>query len=105
MFDADLFAAFPTVLPLNRPHTLRELVEIVKTDWDRNKPLTHWLRLGGNLRKAGNGYAENGDLESSFVYLAIAATLILENIPSHPRYNTLTLEQRDALLAVSPRNS
>ncbi|KAJ3485618.1 hypothetical protein NLI96_g4827 [Meripilus lineatus] len=96
---ADLFAAFPRVLPLNRPHKLAELVEFVKTDWDHNKPLTHWLRLGGNLRKAGNAYAENGDLESGFVYLAMAATLILENIPSHPRYSTLTLEQRDALLA------
>jgi hypothetical protein len=76
--------------PPSRPHSIGELVERVKqTLGEDPRSFKAWLRIAENARRDAKSFQEQGDLESSFVEYAKAATIVLEKIPAHPDYRVL----------------
>lgn len=89
-----------------RPASIAELAERAKVDmWDESREFKHHLRAAERYRREGKECAKKGDLETAFVQLARAATLVLEKLPSHRDYNTvLNANQRHNLALVSAFN-
>ena len=85
-----------------RPASIAELAEMAMLDlWDDTKDFKHYLRMAEKYRKEGKEYVRKGDLESAFVELARAATLVLEKLPLHRDYNSmLNANQRHNLSLV-----
>ncbi|EAU83758.2 hypothetical protein CC1G_07493 [Coprinopsis cinerea okayama7 len=73
-----------------RPASIAELADkALEHGWDDGRDLKHYLRMAEKYRKEGKDFAKQGDLESAFVLLAKAATLVLEKLPTHRDYQTL----------------
>jgi len=85
-----------------RPASIAELADKAMLDlWDDSKEFKHYLRVAERYRREGKECAKRGDLESAFVELARAATLVLEKLPLHREYNTvLNANQRHNLALV-----
>jgi hypothetical protein len=76
--------------PPSRPHSIGELAERAKQILGEDpRPFKAWLRVAENARRDAKSFQEQGDLESSFVEYAKAATIVLEKIPAHPDYRVL----------------
>lgn len=92
-----------TAVTPRRPASIAELAERAKVDvWDDSREFKHHLRAAEKYRREGKECAKKGDLETAFVQLARAATLVLEKLPSHRDYNTvLNVNQRHNLGLVS----
>lgn len=74
----------------SRPATIQELAELARDDpWDDRTNLKHFLRTAEKYRKEGKELARQGDVEAAFVYLAKAATLVLDKLPTHREYHNL----------------
>ncbi|PPQ79036.1 hypothetical protein CVT25_002345 [Psilocybe cyanescens] len=88
-----------TAVTPRRPASIAELAERAKVDvWDDSREFKHHLRAAEKYRREGKECAKKGDLETAFVQLARAATLVLEKLPSHRDYNTvLNVNQRHNL--------
>lgn len=56
---------------------------------DEARPFKIWLRIAELSRRDAKSFQEQGDLESSFIEFARAATIVLEKIPGHPDYTVL----------------
>lgn len=86
-----------------RPAMISELAERARDhNWDENGSMKYYLRLAEKDRRDGVTFANNKDLENSFVTFARAASLILEKIPSHRDYSTaLNAAQRSNLAMAS----
>jgi hypothetical protein len=88
----------PRAGPSRRPATISELAERANVPWDESGGFKYHLKLAEKFRRDGKEYARSGDMESAFVELAKAATLVLERLPEHPDYNTkLNFNQRHNL--------
>jgi STAM-binding protein len=72
--------------PSRRPATISELAERANIPWDESKGFKYHLKSAEKYRREGKEYARSGDMESAFVELAKAATLVLERLPEHPDY-------------------
>jgi len=85
-----------------RPATIPELAERALDNlWDDKANLKHYLRIAEKYRRDGKELAKQGDIESAFVLLAKAATLVLEKLPTHRDYQVLlTAEQQNNLALV-----
>ncbi|TFK28275.1 hypothetical protein FA15DRAFT_665497 [Coprinopsis marcescibilis] len=90
-----------------RPASIAELAEkALDTTWDERRELKHYLRIAEKYSKEGKELAKQGDLETAFILLAKAATLVLEKLPTHRNYqkqlnqsqrNNLSLNGQDIL--------
>lgn len=73
-----------------RPSSIAELADkALDNAYDEGKDLKYYLRIAERYRKEGKEVAKQGDLETAFVLLAKAATLVLEKLPNHRDYQTL----------------
>lgn len=87
----------------DQPYSIAELAKISEpTSYDSSRSIKDQLRAVETLRKQGQQHRQEGDYQSAFVYLARAATVVLEKLPTHPQYNSLNAEQKGALKDVSP---
>ncbi|KAG9081443.1 hypothetical protein FS749_007651 [Ceratobasidium sp. UAMH 11750] len=57
--------------------------------------------LANRVRPTGYDPAKSqGDLENAFIHFGKAATLMLEELPTHPKYNELRPDQKEAVVLV-----
>ncbi|CAE6461682.1 unnamed protein product [Rhizoctonia solani] len=81
-----------------RPFSIAELAARSRpTGYDPSKSLKELLRIATADRKAGDAAKAEGDVESAFIYYAKASTLMVEELPGHPKYAELTATQKDAV--------
>lgn len=73
--------------------------------YDPSRSLKDSLRAADALRQRGNQALTENDLETAFVNMARAGTIIVEKIPKHPDYLKLRADQRQNLASVSYRSS
>ena len=84
-----------------RPATIPELAERALVDLSDDKAkLKDYLRIAEKYRKEGKELAKQGDLETAFVLLAKAATLVLEKLPKHRDYHSLLNDEQQNNLAL-----
>ncbi|KAG8906984.1 hypothetical protein FRB99_005626 [Tulasnella sp. 403] len=80
------------------PRTIQELASVATIDtYDPSRSLKDQLRAAEHLRQQSKAFARQDDIEHAFVTAARAATLILDRIPYHSQYHTLTSTQRENL--------
>ena len=85
-----------------RPRSIAELATAAQVyPWDPTKSLKEILITTSALKKSGDKYRDEGDLESAFVDYARAATIVLERIPQHVSYPDLSSVHRHNLSLVS----
>lgn len=85
-----------------RPFSIAELAARSRpTGYDASKSLKDLLRIATAQRDAGDAAKTAGDVEGAFIHYAKASTLMLEELPTHPRFGELTSSQKDAVVVVS----
>ncbi|KAG9076760.1 hypothetical protein FS749_011415, partial [Ceratobasidium sp. UAMH 11750] len=83
----------------HRPLAISELANRVgPTGYDPAKSLKDQLRLATAERNAGDQAKSQGDFENAFIHFGKAATLMLEELPTHPKYNELRPDQKEAVV-------
>ncbi|KAG8704642.1 hypothetical protein FRC08_002117 [Ceratobasidium sp. 394] len=83
----------------HRPLAISELANRVRpTGYDPAKSPKDQLRLATAERDAGEQAKSQGDLENAFIHFGKAATLMLEELPTHPKYNELSPAQKEAVV-------
>ena len=88
--------------PQAPPSSIAELAKRAeKSGLDRSASFKISLRKATTLRQQGEQYKKEGDLENAFIYLIMAANIILEKIPTFSEYHDLTAVQKENLRAVS----
>ncbi|CAE6535940.1 unnamed protein product [Rhizoctonia solani] len=81
-----------------RPFSIAELAARSRpTGYDPSKSLKDLLRIATADRKAGDNARANGDIEAAFIHYAKASTLMLEELPGHPKFIELTPAQKEAV--------
>ena len=94
-------AAQRTPRPYRRPASIEELAARAQNGlYDDRRDLKHHLRTAEKNRRTAKELHKMGDLEAAFVEYAKAATLVLEKLPSHRDYSSLTKEQQRNLSLV-----
>ncbi|QRW13602.1 hypothetical protein RhiLY_12601 [Ceratobasidium sp. AG-Ba] len=82
-----------------RPFSIQELAARSRpTGYDASKSLKDLLRIATAERNAGDQAKDAGDVESAFIHYAKASTLMLEDLPTHPKFAELTSSQKDAVV-------
>lgn len=85
-----------------RPFSIQELAARSRpTGYDSSKSLKDLLRIATAERDAGEQAKDAGNIEAAFIHFAKASTLMLEDLPTHPKYAELTHSQKDAVILVS----
>jgi hypothetical protein len=96
-------AAQRTPRPYRRPASIAELAARAQSGlYDETRDLKYHLRAAEKNRRTAKELHKAGDLEAAFVEYAKAATLVLEKLPSHRDYSSLTSEQQRNLGLVRP---
>ncbi|CAE6415089.1 unnamed protein product [Rhizoctonia solani] len=81
-----------------RPFSIAELAARSRpTGYDPSKSLKDLLRTATAERNAGDNARATGDVEAAFIHYAKASTLMLEELPGHPKFVELTTAQKDAV--------
>ncbi|KAJ1301286.1 hypothetical protein OPQ81_003691 [Rhizoctonia solani] len=81
-----------------RPFSIAELAARSRpTGYDPSKSLKDLLRIATAERNAGDNARAAGDVEAAFIHYAKASTLMLEELPGHPKFLELTQAQKDAV--------
>ena len=83
--------------PRGQPATIQQLADQAKANlkYTPQNGLKNWLRVAERSRKRGQDYKDEGDFESAFVEFAMAATIVLDQLPVHPEFTSLlNAEQR-----------
>ncbi|KAG8712368.1 hypothetical protein FRC11_000320 [Ceratobasidium sp. 423] len=81
-----------------RPFSIAELAARSRpTGYDVSMSLRDLLRMATAERKAGDTAKADGDIESAFIHYAKASTMMVEELPGHPKYSDLTPAQKDAV--------
>jgi hypothetical protein len=84
-----------------RPFSIAELAARSRpTGYDPSRSLKDLLRIATLERKAGDEAKSAGDVESAFIHFAKASTLMLDELPTHPRFVELTPSQKEAVQLV-----
>ncbi|KAG8713629.1 hypothetical protein FRC09_018501 [Ceratobasidium sp. 395] len=82
-----------------RPFSIQALTARSRpTGYDPSKSLIDLLRIATAERDAGQQAKAANDVESAFIHFAKASTLILEEIPTHPRFDKLTQSLKEAVV-------
>ena len=104
---ANLFQVFqgsaaPATLPrTHRPRSIEKLRALARpATYDSDRSFKDQLHAIGVLRSQSILHHKKGDLENAFLYMARAAALILEKLPSHAQYDILSSKQKIDLAAV-----
>lgn len=85
-----------------RPFSIQELAARSRpTGYDPSKSLKDLLRIATAERDAGEAAKAAGNIETAFIHFAKASTLMLEDLPTHPKFAELTASQKDAVILVS----
>ena len=96
-------AAQRTPRPYRRPASIAELAARAQSGlYDERRDLKHHLRAAEKNRRTAKELHKMGDLEAAFVEYAKAATLVLEKLPGHRDYASLTNDQQRNLGLVRP---
>jgi STAM-binding protein len=94
-------AAQRTPRPHRRPASIAELAARAQNGlYDERRDLKQHLRAAEKNRRTAKELHKAGDLEAAFVEYAKAATLVLEKVPTHRDYHTLTNDQQRNLALV-----
>ncbi|KAG9076504.1 hypothetical protein FRC06_009472 [Ceratobasidium sp. 370] len=81
-----------------RPFSISELfARVLPTGYDPAKSPKVILRTAIAERNAGELAESEGDLERAFVHFGKAATLMVDEFPTHPRFNELTPTEKEAV--------
>lgn len=89
------------IIMSRRPFSIAELAARSRpTGYDPSRSLKDLLRTATAERNAGDAAKEAGDVESAFIHYAKASTLMLEELPTHPKFGELNTTQKDAVLVV-----
>ncbi|CAE6418291.1 unnamed protein product [Rhizoctonia solani] len=81
-----------------RPFSIAELAARSRpTGYDPSKSLKDLLRIATAERNAGDNARATGDVEAAFIHFAKASTLMLEELPGHPKFVELTPAQQEAV--------
>ncbi|KAG9100185.1 hypothetical protein FRC06_004460 [Ceratobasidium sp. 370] len=82
-----------------RPFSIQELAARSRpTGYDPSKSLKDLLRIATAERDAGELAKAANDVESAFIHFAKASTLMLEDLPTHPKFAELTANQKEAVV-------
>ncbi|EJD51825.1 Mov34-domain-containing protein [Auricularia subglabra TFB-10046 SS5] len=80
------------------PRSIAELAKAAQSyPYDGTKSLKDILVGASALRKQGDQYAVDGDLENAFICYARAATIVVERVPTHSNYRELSHVHRHNL--------
>ncbi|CAE7130661.1 unnamed protein product [Rhizoctonia solani] len=81
-----------------RPFSIAELAARSRpTGYDATKSLKDLLRIANSECNAGDNARSTGDVEFAFIHYAKASTLMLEELPGHPKFVELTPAQQEAV--------
>ena len=84
-----------------RARSINELKDLAKPSaYDPSRSFKDQLRAVKLLRDKSDQYRQDGDYESTYIYIARAATLIIAKLPVHPQYDILSAKQKTDLAAV-----
>ncbi|KAG8770067.1 hypothetical protein FRC12_004539 [Ceratobasidium sp. 428] len=82
-----------------RPFSIQELAARSRpTGYDPSKSLKDLLRIATAERDAGEQAKAANDVETAFIHFAKASTLMLEDLPTHPKFAELTSSQKEAVV-------
>ncbi|CAE6364853.1 unnamed protein product [Rhizoctonia solani] len=81
-----------------RPFSIAELAARSRpTGYDASRSLKDLLRIATAERNAGDDARAAGNVEAAFIHFAKASTLMLEELPGHPKFAELTNGQKEAV--------
>ncbi|QRW13605.1 hypothetical protein RhiLY_12604 [Ceratobasidium sp. AG-Ba] len=81
-----------------RPFSIRELAaRSWPTGYDSSKSLKDLLHIATAERNAGDQAKSNNNIDNAFIHYAKGSTLLLEDLPTHPKFQELTPTQKVAV--------
>ncbi|QRV99114.1 Tyrosine kinase catalytic domain protein [Ceratobasidium sp. AG-Ba] len=81
-----------------RPFSIRELAaRSWPTGFDSSKSLKDLLHIAAAERNAGDQAKANNNIDGAFIHYAKGSTLLLEDLPTHPKFDELTPTQKVAV--------
>ncbi|KAG8723456.1 hypothetical protein FRC09_003262 [Ceratobasidium sp. 395] len=82
----------------HRPFSIQELTaRSLPTGYDPSKSLKDLLRIATAERDAGEQAKAANDVDNAFIHFAKASTLMLKDLPTHPKFAECTASQKEAV--------